>query len=53
MWNEREPPTEVYCLQMAVMPAGASEARGLQSATLAGVMHDKGSNPRIGQLLET
>ncbi len=35
------------------MPNGASSARGRQMEMVAGVLHDKETNPRIGELIPT
>lgn len=37
--------------EMVMMPAGAADSRGAQKAALAGVLHDKKTDPKIGELL--
>ncbi len=39
--------------QEVVMPAGSSEARARQMAALAGVLHEKSTDPGLGECLET
>lgn len=38
--------------QEVVMPSGASESRARQLATLAGVIHEKATDPAIGEYIE-
>lgn len=38
--------------QNTAMPAGGSEMRGLQQATLQGVLHERRTAPRLGNLLD-
>ena len=38
--------------QEVVMPSGATESRARQLATLAGVIHEKATDPAIGEYVE-
>ncbi|CAM9700346.1 unnamed protein product, partial [Choristocarpus tenellus] len=38
--------------EQVMMPAGASKARGLQKAALAGVLHEKKVDRTLGDILE-
>ena len=38
--------------QEVVMPKGSSEARSMQMAALAGVLHEKSTNPELGHLID-
>ncbi|AMV37385.1 carboxypeptidase M32 [Planctomyces sp. SH-PL62] len=38
--------------EQTYMPPGASSLRGDQMALLAGIQHDRGTDPRLGELLE-
>lgn len=38
--------------EQVMMPAQASASRGAQKAALAGVIHEKATNPELGKLLE-
>ncbi|HVB72420.1 MAG TPA: carboxypeptidase M32 [Ktedonobacteraceae bacterium] len=38
--------------QNTLLPDGAGETRGNQLATIQGVLHDRRTNPRLGQLLD-
>lgn len=38
--------------QEVIMPAGGADARGGQLASLAGVIHEKVTDPNIGELLD-
>src|SRR5258708_28899464 len=37
--------------QNTAMPAGAADVLGYQMATLQGVLHERGTSPRLGELL--
>ncbi|KAK9857243.1 hypothetical protein WJX84_005190, partial [Apatococcus fuscideae] len=38
--------------EMVMMPEGAADCRGQQKAILAGIIHDKATNPALGELLQ-
>lgn len=38
--------------QEVIMPAGASESRAQQIGTLAGILHEKSTEPEVGKLLD-
>ncbi|KAK9827502.1 hypothetical protein WJX74_006289 [Apatococcus lobatus] len=38
--------------EMVMMPEGAADCRGQQKAILAGIIHDKATNPQLGELLQ-
>lgn len=42
----------LYWDQEVIMPSGAGEARARQLATLAGILHDKTTDPRVGEWTE-
>lgn len=42
----------LYWDQEVIMPSGAGEARAKQLAALAGVLHDKATDPKIGEWTE-
>ncbi|MBC8283839.1 MAG: carboxypeptidase M32 [Nitrospinae bacterium] len=39
--------------QEVIMPSGAAESRAKQMGVLAGIMHEKSTDPEIGQLLDS
>ena len=39
--------------QEVIMPSGAAESRSKQMGVLAGIMHEKSTDPEIGKLLDS